>query len=435
MTITELHTTLQYLFTEKAAEQGKASGWEKRKSPLTSEIFVQTVVFGCLENPHATLNELARMACRFGAEVTGEAICERFTPQAEELLKGVLQDAFTQVLQGDSVEVEWLQRFSGGVYLNDSTQIAWHDDWASVWDGGGIAAAVKLPVCIDMLRGGLQVEMIAARKHDSVTTWPNQDYPANSVVIEDLGYLDHARMKRRTEHQVYSVIPYQRTIVLKTLRREPLSVLKWLQQGPKRLKERKVRWNDARYRLIAIPVTPESAARRREHIRKEASEHQKEPNPIALALADWVIVLTTLPLNRASSAQVAVLMRLRWQIELVFKLWKDQGKLDESRGYKPARVQTELYAKLLGLLVQHWLILTTGWAWVDRSLVLMGQTIREEIRVLCHVWSDLAQFTAWCKLLTRLMWKTARISSHIHQPSTASSLLQVSSLCVSGEAA
>ena len=426
MTISDLHTTLYHLFTEKATEHGKASGWNQRKSPLPPSLFVQTLVFGCLENPHATLNELARIACRFGAEVTGEAICERFTPQVEELLKRVLQDAFTQVLQGEPVEVEWLQRFPGGFYLNDSTQVAWHDDWAPLWDGGGIAAAMKLPTCINMLRGGLQVEMIGARTHDSVTTWPNQDYPPESVIIEALGYLDQARMNTRAVNHVYSVMRYQSTIVLKTNHQRPLPLLKWLRRGPKRLKERAVWWNGVRYRLIAIPLAPENAERQRESIRESAHKHHREPNSTSLALADWVIVLTTLPQERTTAEQVAMLMRLRWQIELVFKFWKDQGKLDESRGYKPTRLQTELYAKLLGLLVQHWLILTTGWAWVDRSLVLMGQTIREEIRILCLVWPDLAQLSDWCQVLTRLIWKTARISSHIHHPSTAYRLLLVS---------
>ena len=35
-------------------------------------------------------------------------------------------------------------------------------------------------------------------------------------------------------------------------------------------------------------------------------------------------------------------------------MWKDEGKVDESRGRKPYRVLCELLAKLLGQVVQHW---------------------------------------------------------------------------------
>ena len=50
-------------------------------------------------------------------------------------------------------------------------------------------------------------------------------------------------------------------------------------------------------------------------------------------------------------------------------MWKDRGKLDETRGWNAGRIETEVYAKLLGLLIEHWLLLRTGWQWADRSLV------------------------------------------------------------------
>src|SRR5262249_28717415 len=54
------------------------------------------------------------------------------------------------------------------------------------------------------------------------------------------------------------------------------------------------------------------------------------------------------------------LRRLRWQIELLFRLWKDEGQVDQTRGRKPERVLCELLAKLLGQVVQHWATLLAG---------------------------------------------------------------------------
>jgi len=48
-----------------------------------------------------------------------------------------------------------------------------------------------------------------------------------------------------------------------------------------------------------------------------------------------------------------VLLKIRWQIELLFKLWKSHGRVDEWRTKKPARIVCEIYAKLIGLVVQH----------------------------------------------------------------------------------
>jgi hypothetical protein len=43
-------------------------------------------------------------------------------------------------------------------------------------------------------------------------------------------------------------------------------------------------------------------------------------------------------------------MRLRWQIELFWKLWKQEGKIDTWRSNKPQRILTEVSAKLLGVI-------------------------------------------------------------------------------------
>lgn len=42
-----------------------------------------------------------------------------------------------------------------------------------------------------------------------------------------------------------------------------------------------------------------------------------------------------------------------------------------------ARADVELYAKLIGLLLQHWLILLFAWQDEQRSLVKLAQVIRD----------------------------------------------------------
>src|SRR5579859_2356460 len=74
----------------------------------------------------------------------------------------------------------------------------------------------------------------------------------------------------------------------------------------------------------------------------------------------------------------------RWQIELLWKLWKDLGKVDEWQTAQPERILCELYAKLLGMLVQHWLLLLSCWDDPHRSLVGAAQLIRDQVPTLVH---------------------------------------------------
>jgi hypothetical protein len=95
-----------------------------------------------------------------------------------------------------------------------------------------------------------------------------------------------------------------------------------------------------------------------------------------LALLDWNLFVTNVPAEKLSVREVWVMARLRWQIELLFKLWKSQGQLDTSRSHKPYRILCEVYAKLLGLLLQQWVLITTAWRYPNRSLVKASKTIR-----------------------------------------------------------
>lgn len=72
-----------------------------------------------------------------------------------------------------------------------------------------------------------------------------------------------------------------------------------------------------------------------------------------------------------------MLQRERWQIELLYKLWKQYGQIDEWRTTHSWRILCELYAKLIGVLLQQWLIVLLAWQDEQRSLVKLAQVIRD----------------------------------------------------------
>jgi len=80
-------------------------------------------------------------------------------------------------------------------------------------------------------------------------------------------------------------------------------------------------------------------------------------------------MLTNLPAEHLSPAQALVLLRLRWQIEPLFKLWKQTFVIDAWRTQQPWQILTEVFAKLLLAVIQHWLVLLGCWGELDRSLV------------------------------------------------------------------
>jgi hypothetical protein len=61
-----------------------------------------------------------------------------------------------------------------------------------------------------------------------------------------------------------------------------------------------------------------------------------------LRLADWTILLTDVPSKRLRFEEALVLLRERWQMELLSKLWKSDGCIDEWRTSTPWRILCEV---------------------------------------------------------------------------------------------
>ncbi len=130
-------------------------------------------------------------------------------------------------------------------------------------------------------------------------------------------------------------------------------------------------------RLIGVRVPAAVAEARRSAERTAARQEGRAPHAAVLALCGWTLLLTSLRRAELSVREALVLARARWQVELVFKLWKSAG--NETAGWRsadPWQVLCTVYAKLLGCLVQHWLLVSGCWDVADKSLWAAAATIR-----------------------------------------------------------
>jgi hypothetical protein len=385
-TVTELNETVQRVLIHAAETVTRTSGFTKRRSKLTGSAFVQTLVFGWLSHPEATLEELTQTAAALGVSIRPQSLSERFTKEAALLLEAVVKEAVHEKIEAEPVAVSLLSRFKG-VYLFDASQITLPSELSEVWRGNGrkepkegTEAAVKLSVGFDLCQGVLLgPELSDGKEHDSNADLVARVLPKGSLRVADLGYFKLLGLARLDRMGVYWLSRFQTKcgfldadghaweldafLLAQTTDRLDLPI----QLG---LKER------LPCRLLAVRVPPEVAEGRRRKLRQRAKGRGQTPSQKELALCDWTVYVTNAPLELLSLAEAFVLARLRWQIELVFKLWKSHLLIDEWRSKKPWRILCEVYAKLLGALLQHWILVVTGWGAPDRSWVKATRTIR-----------------------------------------------------------
>lgn len=174
-------------------------------------------------------------------------------------------------------------------------------------------------------------------------------------------------------------------------------------------------------RLILQRVPEEVAEQRRQRLRAEAHDHGREQSLETLYLAGWIIVVTNVPRRLLSLEETLLVLTVRGPIELLFRLWKEDGQIDEWRSTKCWRILCELYAKLAAMLLQHWLIELGCWHDPQRSLVKAAQVVRREAGQLMVALRD-GGVESVVRQIMRCMRSGCRIEKRQQFPSTVQRL-------------
>lgn len=109
-------------------------------------------------------------------------------------------------------------------------------------------------------------------------------------------------------------------------------------------------------RVCAVRKTEEAILQAHKKLRARASRKGEPLQPATLLHAEYVIVFTTFSESRFSPAEVMHWYRLRWQIELVFKRFKQIAQLGHLPKYDDDSAKAWLYGKLFVALITEKLI-------------------------------------------------------------------------------
>ncbi len=416
---------------DKAAHQ---SGFQQRRSKLTGALFVQTLVLGWLKNAQASLEELTQTTAALGVGISPQGLDQRFTPAAAQCLEQVLEAGVSQLISADPVSLPVIQRFRG-VYLQDSTTITLPDPLAQVWTGCGgntpvgHCAALKLQVRLDWNTGALSGPLLQdGRAQDRSSPLQRQSLPPGGMWIADLGYFSLALLGDLAQQGVYWLSRFRVGTVVLDPAGHPWDLADLLPSQVGVEVEQPIMLGAQQRlpcRLLAQRVPPKVAQERRRRLRAQAKRKGQGVSQARLALADWTLLVTNAPVELLTLPEALVLARIRWQIELLFKLWKSQGQIDQWRSGKPWRIMCEVYAKLLAMLIQHWILLVGCWAYPNRSLTKAAQTVRSYALLLTSALAGIIALSVVIEQIARCLALGCRMNRRKAQPNAYQLLLDL----------
>jgi hypothetical protein len=394
--IPHMSKILTHLFEHDAAELAREAGLRERT--MSFRQLALLLVLGWWKHPTAGPSVLARFAGSLGLSVCKQDVQSHFTERTATWLLSLLRTAVREVVSANAVALPLLQQFTA-VLIEDGSSISLPSVLKKVWGGWGGSvsktgkdpknqAALKVTVRWDLLSGQIHGPHVQeGRRHELSSVLRTQSMKAGSLWIADLGYWTLTWLHHLHTQGVFFLMRYKAGIVLWSQGKR-IDLLAILPQVVGDQIELLVDVGANKVikgvRMLAERVPAEVATDRQERIRRAAVDHGKAMNPLVFELANWTIVLTNVPVHRLSFVQALALLRARWQIELLFKLWKEQGLVDEWTAEHPWRILCEVYAKLLAMIVQHWFVLLSCWDDPHRSLSGVAEILRDQVPTLVH---------------------------------------------------
>ncbi len=408
--IPQVAEAMQRVLTRRAKELERETGFVQRSTAqLDGPTFSQTTVFGWMANAEASYPQLRHVAASLEVSVSSQAVEQRFGQESAALLRELLHEAVGEVLSSEARAPELLSRFTG-VYVQDGTISSLPPELKEEWRGCGGStpeagqSSMRVQVRLDLAQGGMQGPWLqAGRAAERSGEAHEAPRPVGCLYNVDAGYFTLAEMRAHGKAGRYWLTAATAGTLVIDARGQCWDLVSFLraQQGaevdvqvylgkherlPVRLIARRVSPEQAKLRRARAQRSKEGKAKgvQRPNVRKgrkagakrQRQRKCRKTGKARMQLLDWTILVTNVPQELLSVDEALVMARCRWQIELCWKLWKQLGKLDTWRSAKPYRSLTEIYAKLLGLLITHWVTLIECRQAPNRSLVKARQVVQ-----------------------------------------------------------
>jgi hypothetical protein len=423
-------TALQQVLGMHLDDLARQSGVVLRERKFTGQSLLRMLVITLLHKPDASSWDFFVTASQLGLDVSLTAVDKRLAAGQPlvDFLRAALERALQQIVSARPDTAAVLQNFTA-VFVGDSTVVTLPDSLAELFPGcGGVegasGAALKIQVLWELKTGRLErLHVEAGKSSDAHSPIAVTEVEAGALLVYDLGYFDVDRFAALDAQKAKFLSRLQHGTAVYDADGTALELASYLRRQTVGLVDIPIQLGATqrlRCRLIAIRVPEEVANRRRQRAWQKARDHGRTPSAAYLELLGWSLFVTNVAGEELGWRALVVLYRARWQIELLFKLWKSHNGLGRCRPEAtPLGMLALFYAKLLGVLLQHLLLLATAWWASSRSLRKAARLLRDEMKGLLLGVDDEATLERALRRLAGLLRRLARVKSRKRNPTHA----------------
>lgn len=357
-----------FFSSEQLHSKALEVGFVKRKGKLKPWMFIETIMFQFQSQKETSLLSLVGdIFSRFGIRIKRQSLNERFNHRSVAFIKELLKDAINKPIF-ESFDKDIFKNFNS-VFIKDSTVFALPENMSERFPGNLAGEALAhIQFEYDLKSGDIKELALGSHKVNDYTNAKEtiDKIEKGSLLIRDLGYISVDILKGIIGKEAFflnRIKPNTSIFELKVDKYVQLSlksIQKSLRKSKKQFIEKEVFIGKRKYLpcRVVFFLMPEDKAQERK--RKQKKKSQRRCANIAdkrvLDYSDLNIFITNTSSEALPTLQILKVYKLRWQIELMFKCWKQIGKIDKLKNAKPERTETVIYAKLLWIII-NWSII------------------------------------------------------------------------------
>jgi hypothetical protein len=348
---------------------------------LDASNFLAMIMFSNQPFGQVSLEDMANDFCeQNGIPISKQAIQERFNDHAVIFMQALLKEQLSRQLP--VLEKDGIYKPFNRIRIKDSTRYSLPKEYASIYKGhGGIGGAAQISIQYeyDLLNNEIMsLDLTSACVNDQQDSRDSlHTIRKNDLLIRDLGYSTQGYIKHITNTEAFYINRLNPLWKIYDIQNQPIDFVK----VSRKIKRYSLTSLDRDIfirigselipsRLMISPVDEKTYRQRIKKAKKKGMSLGYTLTEQYKASASMNLFITNIPKARLATEEIKTLYRLRWQVELIFKVWKSQANIDKIKSVKIQRFQCELIARLLWLLL-HWQVL---------------RAIQPLVKVRCSIW-------------------------------------------------
>ncbi len=346
-------------------KKSKECGFTIRKGKLDGFKFLDMLLFTHFNHKELSLNDLSvQLNCQYGIFITKQGIDERFTRAAVIFFKSILEDVINISINKQS-KIDFTKYDK--VRIKDSTAFQLPESMQDKYPGSGGSgskASIRIQFEYDLKTGEiLDLNLYAFNNQDAKNAKETiSDIKSNELVIRDLAYVSIDNLTAIQKkgafylNRINSIVKvYELKDEMNFVELDFINLRKVMKKNNLQRIEKEVYISAKKVKTrIIIELLPEKIyAKRIRNANKNAKKkgRQLSDKYKVRALLNIFITNTEIELKYVQS-----LYSIRWQIELMFKIWKSIGEIDKVKRMKVERFESYLIAKLIWIAI-NWQIM------------------------------------------------------------------------------